>query len=344
MASSPAKTIYLGANEPQERALDNIRTLMETEKYSDLVIKCQGRKFKVHKAIMCTASSVIAAECDHKMKEAENGVIEHSEFDADTVERMITCIYTLYYDVPEGYECTTPVRAPTAEGSKYEVTRVVGGINAQLLAHIKLYGIADFYNLPLLKVQAETHFADLSYASWDLDGFIEVVREMYRRTTTMDCGLRGFLHCCALKHIEEMTGDEHFMTEPAESEDVQDFAAKMLRQMAKQRNDDKEAHREELQQKEDEISDLANQLVTAASKQAQTEADKQKAEEEVEYAEGVMQHLANGLRNLPPSCTNGICHSTFGELYCERKSSTVRGEGKGNWMVRCGECRARLIK
>ena len=38
--------------------------LMGNEKYSDLKLVCQGQEFKVHKAIVCTQSSVLAAACD----------------------------------------------------------------------------------------------------------------------------------------------------------------------------------------------------------------------------------------------------------------------------------------
>ena len=38
--------------------------LMDSEKYSDLKLVCQGLEFKVHKAIVCTQSPVLAAACD----------------------------------------------------------------------------------------------------------------------------------------------------------------------------------------------------------------------------------------------------------------------------------------
>lgn len=38
--------------------------LMDSEKYSDLKLVCQGLEFKVHKAIICTQSPVLAAACD----------------------------------------------------------------------------------------------------------------------------------------------------------------------------------------------------------------------------------------------------------------------------------------
>ena len=37
---------------------------METEKYSDLTLVCQGEHFPVHKVVVCTQSPVLAAACD----------------------------------------------------------------------------------------------------------------------------------------------------------------------------------------------------------------------------------------------------------------------------------------
>jgi hypothetical protein len=38
--------------------------LVNSKKYSDLKLVCQGEEFKVHKAIVCMQSPVLAAACD----------------------------------------------------------------------------------------------------------------------------------------------------------------------------------------------------------------------------------------------------------------------------------------
>jgi len=73
--------------------------LLRSEKYSDLTIVCQGRQFRVHKAILCPQSEVISKLCDIDMLERKTGVIEHEEFDADTVKRMIDFAYKKVYEV-----------------------------------------------------------------------------------------------------------------------------------------------------------------------------------------------------------------------------------------------------
>ena len=48
----------------QSATLHGLALLMGSEKYSDLKFVCQGQEFKVHKAIVCTQSPVLAAACD----------------------------------------------------------------------------------------------------------------------------------------------------------------------------------------------------------------------------------------------------------------------------------------
>ena len=42
--------------------------MMMSQKYTDLVLCCQGKEFKVHRAIICTQSPVLAAACDGGFK------------------------------------------------------------------------------------------------------------------------------------------------------------------------------------------------------------------------------------------------------------------------------------
>jgi len=64
----------------------------------DLMIVCRdGRQFKVHKSILCSHSPVLTAACAIDMRERHTGVIEHKEFDSDTVELMVQFIYAGAY-------------------------------------------------------------------------------------------------------------------------------------------------------------------------------------------------------------------------------------------------------
>ena len=45
-----------------------IHRLYTTGKYTDLVVKCQGKEFKVHRAIVCSQSKPLAAALDNGFK------------------------------------------------------------------------------------------------------------------------------------------------------------------------------------------------------------------------------------------------------------------------------------
>ncbi|PQE23789.1 NFX1-type zinc finger-containing 1 protein [Rutstroemia sp. NJR-2017a BBW] len=88
--------------------------LYTSGKYSDLVIKCEDRKFNVHRAIVCTQSRPIAAAIDHGFKlssynddkytdsekEASTGEMHLEEDDPEIVELMINFLYNGNYVLP----------------------------------------------------------------------------------------------------------------------------------------------------------------------------------------------------------------------------------------------------
>lgn len=47
---------------------DPLEVLTRSEKYSNLVLECEGIKFNVHKVMVCTRSLVLAAACDGNVK------------------------------------------------------------------------------------------------------------------------------------------------------------------------------------------------------------------------------------------------------------------------------------
>lgn len=58
------KSPNLDQNMSKSSAPSGLAGIMGSDKYSDLKFVCQGQEFKVHKAIVCTQSPVLAAACD----------------------------------------------------------------------------------------------------------------------------------------------------------------------------------------------------------------------------------------------------------------------------------------
>ncbi|KAK4910935.1 hypothetical protein LTR49_020461 [Elasticomyces elasticus] len=223
----------------QMQRLSDIATLMDNKKYSDLTISCHGHNFKVHKAIMCSASSVIAAACDNDMKEKETGVIEHDEYDTDTVERMIAYVYTQTYDVEKALyltEHTEDLHAGTT----------LPDVNEMLVAHARVFAIGDYYDMPKLKDLAVENFLEVSRVGWEVEGFIEVIKEVNKLTSTDHPELRNVLRLIAMEHITELTKKDDFMTQLAGLKEGQDFAADMLRVVVLHHDEERASLNEDL--------------------------------------------------------------------------------------------------
>ncbi|KLU85663.1 hypothetical protein MAPG_04685 [Magnaporthiopsis poae ATCC 64411] len=62
-------------------------------KYSDLVIRCQGTDFRVHRAIVCPQCAFFDAACSGGQEEYE-GVIELPEDHPDIVQKLLEFLYT----------------------------------------------------------------------------------------------------------------------------------------------------------------------------------------------------------------------------------------------------------
>lgn len=63
---------------PGDTADGLLTTLLKTSNHFDLNLICGSRVFKVHKAVVCLRSPVIAAACDGDFKASSNYIFHHS--------------------------------------------------------------------------------------------------------------------------------------------------------------------------------------------------------------------------------------------------------------------------
>jgi hypothetical protein len=59
--------------------------------YSDLTVVCGAKRYPVHRALLATRSSFFEGACRNSFLEAETGIIDLSEDDAEAVEHMVHC-------------------------------------------------------------------------------------------------------------------------------------------------------------------------------------------------------------------------------------------------------------
>lgn len=326
------------ANMHQLASLANMATLMNG-RYSDLTITCEGRLFHVHKNVLCSASAVLAAECDSKMREAQSNIIERTHFDAATVERMISYIYKQTYAVNDVRKIDQDhTHNEHAGDGMAPVTSV--DLNHILIAHVRMYAVGDYYQLPNLQTFAKDSFVEASRGGFQVAGFINVIREVNRHTLSTDRSVRDELRAIATTHIEQLSRDDGFMAGLAELDDVQDFAADMLRQVVQQQVQNRNEYNKHLQI-EDKLNDAYESEIVALKRKVEM----LELTENEEFADVRRRHellaasidtLVTKLMEMPRECRRRNCDCSFDKLKLEMK-------GNGDWMVRCAKCRCKLV-
>ncbi|KAH7317410.1 hypothetical protein BKA65DRAFT_466379 [Rhexocercosporidium sp. MPI-PUGE-AT-0058] len=295
--------------------------LMGSEKYSDLKFVCQGQEFKVHKAIVCTQSPVLAAACDGSFQEAATNSINIDEFEAATVKRMIEFMYTKEYD--DGMEKrgsedvdSSNLPASTHVDSLCAITPAM--TTEMVLHHVRVNAIADYYDIPLLKQLANTKIQRLLETTRSADGFSDVVREVFNSTS--DKALREIMASTAATHIEELIGLEDFTALDVMSE----FAVSIIQNTSRQL----QAVKSQLQQTESRLR----------SAEQDCSYEKSLRESETAKADRIVAKINDCLDTLSKTrtCRNVNCSADF-TCYIERGGFL----DEPKYTLRCARCQCR---
>ncbi|PFH61461.1 hypothetical protein XA68_17292 [Ophiocordyceps unilateralis] len=217
----------LDDGQQEEGIYQSLKRLRLSGKYADLTIRCGGRDFKTHRAILCPQSSFFDKACHSGFKESVTGVVELPEDDPDILDRFLQFIYSGNYpdrehptpDQPSlaatfmnpdqiENESVPPVEEPdlwaelhhttghhtTGKASGEEVTRFEGEetdvkeSGDDLFTSLRVYVMADKFNVPALKLLAYHRFSSTAAKVFDSYGrFPAVVDELYESTLPTDC-------------------------------------------------------------------------------------------------------------------------------------------------------------
>lgn len=97
-----------------------------------------------------------------------------------------------------------------------------------MIFNVKVYSIADKYEVLMLKSQAREKFEKLVKACWDKDDFPYTIAEIYSSTLGTDRGLRDLVVEIVCEHINELLEKQDFQTV---LEETVGFAADVTRLM-----------------------------------------------------------------------------------------------------------------
>ena len=167
-----------------ESLLEGTTSLLNSEKYSDLTITTQTRSFKVHKAIICTQSKVLAAMSDAGFKETSTAILVLEHDHPVAIECMVAFLYTGDYDDEAAADTDT-----------------------SLMLHALVYSLADKYDIQGLKRLAQVNFDDEADDGMCKD-FAAIVATVFETTYSNDKGLRGVVCRICADNIDEVLASE----------------------------------------------------------------------------------------------------------------------------------------
>lgn len=297
--------------------------LLRTGIGSDLTIKCEGREFKVHKAVVSIRSRVLTQACRNGFLESRTGVVEHIQYDADTVERMIKYIYTADYQLPTLPTIQVPNHMPGSNGAPDETAII--GTNAKLFIHARLYAIANYYDIPALRDLALRRFRALTQPLI-LEGFIYVVREVNEIVPKDENGLWGVTRDIFLGNITKLASDRFFVTAITSFSSVQEFAALLVPQLAQKQEKQEREFERKLERKDAEIRRIKGHHDKNAT-----------------HTKDVLETLIRVVGRLRGGCPQG-CGNSDGFCRVRRKPHPTFGKGEGFVEVKCASCKAVISK
>ncbi|KAI7319637.1 hypothetical protein KC315_g9666 [Hortaea werneckii] len=299
--------------------------LLRTGSRSDLTIKCEGRVFKVHKLIVSTRSPVLARASSNGFLESHTNVIEHVQYDADTVERMIEYIYTVNYELPTAPTIRVPSYVPGGNGATTNDLAIIG-VNAKLIIHARLYAIANYYDIPSLRDLAFRRFKQ-DIQTYNPEGFIYVMRETNELVSKDDTRLRGIIHDLCFRNIDRFVSDSFFMTALAGLPGLQDFTVRLLGEVTRAKEGQKRGLERQLERKDTEIREAKEDRDGTAT-----------------HTYDVLTTLIDVVRKLPARCPRGRCGNNRGCYKVRRLTDKRHGKGEGFVEIKCGSCKAVISK
>ncbi|UZP41661.1 hypothetical protein NXS19_009477 [Fusarium pseudograminearum] len=248
----------------------SLSTLLFSDKFADMTIKCKEREFSAHRAIVCSQSSFFDKALSSNFKEAMTQTVELQEDDPDIVERFLEFLYTGNYtdsviptlDKPSAeammdpttvrqnlrepaydYEVPTSDNAlfdepdeewqPPAEEAdepeeeyredpideessadgnghgdqeddakvmtmkdialapKEEGLKLLARLRNDMTLPLRLYAMADVYDVPALRLLARDRFYRAAELYWEeAECFPDIVDELYETTPPGDTAMR----------------------------------------------------------------------------------------------------------------------------------------------------------
>ncbi|KAK4550170.1 hypothetical protein LTR36_003137 [Oleoguttula mirabilis] len=136
--------------------VEGLKGLFVSGYFSDLVIVCGERNWKAHRSIVCTQSDFFMKACTGKFKEATERKIDLGDDNPDAVPAMLQYLYKREYSNDDAVAAGTPVA----------------------LLHVRVYNLADKYDIASLKDHTLARFKLIADKHWKEQAFAKMLPEI----------------------------------------------------------------------------------------------------------------------------------------------------------------------
>ncbi|KAI1828278.1 hypothetical protein F4861DRAFT_174521 [Xylaria intraflava] len=287
--------------------------LLSIQDYSDLTLTCDGEDFKVHKAVVCTQSPVIAAALRGNFLEAKNNVVNVS-FDITSVRRLVQFMYTGDYEMSPNQGCfvTGFQDADTAlSDSDTGVLEPSESASDRLICHSLMNSIADYYDISTLAKLSQSKAQEILANEWSAESFYAMVQRSL--SSINDRNFLRMLGTEAAEHFDEVLV-RYILDEDGPGERLAPYA----------------------------LSKCISKLAAAETSERQLISDIQsekEARERISQKSSHMERSVNGCIQLlkrHKSCRNARCEAEFA-CYFDHKGPSH----EPTYILRCAHCRCR---
>ena len=149
------------------------------------------------------------------LQEAITATTTLDDDDQSTVRRMLTYLYTLDYDDQDASEAVAMIVSQNTDGhvadssSKPEVVDDAPIVHCKRMNNVRVYALAEKYNIPALKELAKAKFMGCEGPS-NFTHHQELINAVFASTPDTDSGLRNtvVLACATSLHFEKSLEEE----------------------------------------------------------------------------------------------------------------------------------------
>ncbi|KAI8633719.1 hypothetical protein F5Y19DRAFT_470964 [Xylariaceae sp. FL1651] len=187
--------------------------MLITGDYSDLIIACGGKRYGVHRVVVCPQSPVITAALKGDFKEARSNTIEVM-FSPTMLKCMLDYMYTGQYNLSPPRPASRPNSIDgVKEQSNLQPTTSINANLPQtpitqsefLIYHARVNATADYYGVTSLAQLAVSRIKNsLSAGKWSTEAFCDLLRDAAGSTGNQH--FRQALVEIAAAHVFELAG------------------------------------------------------------------------------------------------------------------------------------------